>query len=332
MLSKVNLISPTIWIPISIKRPVIRLLSKDIPNSCSKKVNIIEVCLRDGIQNEKKVLSTLQKVDLIEHILYSGIKEIEYTSFVDPKKVPQFYDSVNLTKSLPNYSKATFSALVPNIKGYTLGVTDNKTFLNKNVNVNEIVLFVSCTETFNKKNINASISEAFERFKPIAEKASKDSKSIRGSISCCFGCPYEGDVKVEQVEEIIKRYKDLGVDRIDIADTIGCGTRNQIYNIINKAINYFDVSQLTGHYHDVSQNTVDDNVALQLVDESLKCGMRTFHSSIGGIGACPFSSKKVGNLDTIKLVKFLKKEGYQIDVNEEELNEISKKLKSYLIN
>lgn len=328
MLSKINSIPPTVWIPFSIKHPIFTTLTSY--NQDNKKVNIIEVCLRDGIQNEKKVLSTLQKLDLIEHLLYSGIKEIEYTSFVDPKRVPQFYDSVNLTKALPYYSKAKFSALVPNIKGYTSGITNNKTHLNKNVNVNEIVLFVSCTETFNQKNINATISDAFKRFKPIAEQATKDSKFIRGSISCCFGCPYEGNVNIEQVEEILKRYKDLGVDRIDIADTIGCGTRNQIYKILNKAVNYFDITQITGHYHDVSQNTIKDNVALDLVDESLKCGMRTFHSSVGGIGACPFSSKKVGNLDTIKLVKFLKKEGYQIDVNEEELDDISNKLKCIL--
>ena len=162
-------------------------------------------------------------------------------------------------------------------------------------NIKEIVLFVSTSDTFNKKNINASKEKAFERFNDIVKLCNIDNIKVRGSISCCFTCPYEGEISVDRVRDVIKRYIDIGVDRIDIADTIGTGTAT----VLRKIVEGLDTSIITGHYHDTNDN------ALKLVEASLDNGINTFHSSIKGLGGCPFSSKIVGNLSTEKLVEYL---------------------------
>ena len=261
-------------------------------------VNILDVTLRDGLQNEKRVYSLTEKVALLNKIKSFGIKDIEVTSFVDGKKVPQFSDNVELCKLLHD-DGVKYSALIPNKKGY-------KMMKESGSRITEGALFVSASDTFNKKNINTDIEGAFKRFLEIRKE--DDKIELRGSISCCFKCPYEGEVSVDRVVDVVKRYKDLNVSRIDIADTIGSGSVYQMRKILDEVLKEVDVSKVTGHFHDTNGG------ALDLVGECLKYGVTTFHSSMDGIGGCPFSNVRVGNLSTQKLVMYLKERGYESGV------------------
>jgi len=264
-----------------------------------KFINVIDVTLRDGIQSEKRILTTHEKFVILNGLIRAGVTKLEVTSFV--KNIPQFNDNKHFCRNLVNFKEVTYSALVPNIRGY-----DN--MINSGNNIQEIVLFVSATDTFNKKNINASTLQAFERFKDIATLAKKDNLKIRGSISCCFDCPYEGETTVESVIDVVKRYKDLGVDTIDIADTIGTGTIDKLRRILDDTLKVIPVEKVTGHFHDTNNN------ALSLIDKSLEYGISTFHSSLGGLGGCPYSSKIVGNLSTEKLIDYLHSRGYKTNI------------------
>jgi hydroxymethylglutaryl-CoA lyase len=277
---------------------------------------IIEVSPRDGLQNEKQVLPLDKKLCLIKRLEDCNIKNIEVASFVNPKLVPQMADSAKLVRHLHNKPFTVYSALVPNIKGYLDGINQKNTN-GENVPISEIVLFTAASETFNKKNTNATIQESFIRFDKIAEQAKKDGILIRGSISCCLGCPYEGKIHEDKVIDVIRRYLDLGVDSIDIADTIGAGGPKEIYKILRKSMKYTAPHILTGHFHDTS------DTALDLVDVCLDNGVNTFHSSVGGLGGCPFSPKRAGNLSTEKLVDHLHKQGIYTGVNVEKLKETS---------
>jgi hydroxymethylglutaryl-CoA lyase len=264
-----------------------------------KFINVIDVTLRDGIQTEKRILTTHQKFNILNGLIRAGVTKLEVTSFV--KNIPQFEDNKHFCRNLVNFREVTYSALVPNVRGYN-------DMINSGNNIQEIVLFVSATNKFNKKNINATTIEAFERFKDIVKLAKKDNLKIRGSISCCFDCPYEGETSVESVIDVIRRYKDLGVDVIDIADTIGSGTTDKLRRILDDALKIVDVERVTGHFHDTNNN------ALQLVEKSLEYGITTFHSSLGGLGGCPYSSKIVGNLSTEKLIDYLHSRGYKTNI------------------
>ena len=264
-----------------------------------KFINVIDVTLRDGIQSEKKVLSSHEKFVILNGLIRAGVTNLEVTSFV--KNIPQFNDNKHLCRNLVQFKEVTYSVLVPNIKGYN-------DMINCGGNIKEIVLFVSATDTFNKKNINATKDKAFERFKDIINVAKKDNLKIRGSISCCFDCPYEGETTVESVIDVIKRYKDFGVDTIDIADTIGTGTTDKLRRLLDETLKIVDVDKVTGHFHDTNNN------ALSLVEKSLEYGITTFHTSLGGLGGCPYSSKIVGNLSTEKLIDYLHSRGYKTNI------------------
>jgi len=261
-------------------------------------VNILDVTLRDGLQNEKRVYSLSEKRMLLDRLIKCGFKDIEVTSFVDGKKVPQFADNIEFCKLLQD-NGVKYSALIPNKKGYNMMKESGSI-------ITEGALFVSASDTFNKKNINTDLEGAFKRFLEIRKE--DDKIELRGSISCCFKCPYEGEVSVERVVDVVKRYKDLNVSRIDIADTIGSGTVYQMRKILDEVLKEVDISKVTGHFHDTNGG------ALDLVGECLKYGVTTFHSSMDGIGGCPFSSVRVGNLSTQKLVMYLKERGYESGV------------------
>lgn len=263
-----------------------------------KFINVLDVSLRDGIQTDKRLLSSHQKFVIINELIRAGVRQLEVTSFV--KNIPQFEDNKHISRNLVKFNEVLYSALVPNLRGYNDMLTCGD-------NIREIVLFVSTSDTFNNKNINTTREKAFKRFNEIT--SINKSLKVRGSISCCFNCPYEGDIPVEKVIDTVKRYLDLGVDRIDIADTIGTGTTDKLRRILDETLKIVPIDKVTGHFHDTSNN------ALQLVETSLEYGMTTFHSSLGGIGGCPYSSKIVGNLSTEKLIDYLHTRGYNTGIN-----------------
>ena len=289
-----------------------------------KNVKIIEVGPRDGLQNEKNILCLYKKLELINRLEKNGLKHIEVGSFVNPKLVPQMADSYQLV----SYLKAkpiTYSVLVPNLKGFEQGFFQNSLVTNDGtIPVNEIVLFTAASETFNKKNTNVSIEESFKRFELVSKEALKKKISIRGSISCCLGCPYEGSVKTDKIIEIIQRYADIGAQYIDIADTIGVGTPKQIHEILDKTTQHFSIDRLTGHFHDTS------DTALNLVDACLEHGMSIFHSSVAGLGGCPFSPKRAGNLATEKLIEHLHKRDIYTGIDLNTLKSTSEWIKEAL--
>jgi len=287
------------------------------PKIFPTKANILDVTPRDGLQNEKKILNVAQKIALINGLQDSGIKEIEIGSLVNKSKVPTMANSVELIDYLPPYNDMTYSVLVPNLRQYRL--------LKKDSNVKEIVLFVSASETFNQRNINASSKQAFEKFGEVVQEAKKDKLSIRGSVSCALGCPYEGEVKVEDVVDIVRRYLQLGVDRIDLADTIGVGDEAKFSSILKELNKIMDMSKITGHFHE------NNGKAIDLVYAGLLNGVTTFHSSLGGIGGCPFSKKISANLETEKLVYYLHSLGISTDVDEVKIKKLNTWLKDIII-
>jgi len=280
--------------------------------SFPKDINIIEVGPRDGLQNEKKILPLNIRKEFIERLSNTGIKHIEIGSFVNDKIIPSMKDSIQLSKSLTKPKDITYSVLVPNEKKYFEGVIGNK-------NIDEVVLFVSASDTFNKLNIHTTLDEAFKRFEDVALHSKLDGLSLRGSISCALGCPYEGDIKTSKIIDIIERYLSLGVNTIDIADTIGTGTRQKIINILEEClINKIPNERLNGHFHDTKDN------ALTLVEECMKRGINTFHTSIGGLGGCPYSIGKAGNLSTEKLLYYCLNREIETNIDICEVNKISR--------
>jgi hydroxymethylglutaryl-CoA lyase len=261
-------------------------MSSILPKLTTKNVvKIIEVGPRDGLQNEKKVLSIDTRKELIVKCVDAGLKHIEIGSYINNKLLPQVSNTDKLLELLPSTvdNDILYSVLVPH-KKYWIYSKELK----------EIVLFVAASETFNKKNINCSVDEAFVRFKEIAKIAKDNNIKLRGSISTCFGCPYEGKVEISSVIKVVKKYDELGCDFIDIADTIGIGKPEEVYKLLTEVSKVVPIEKLTGHYHD------NNDTAIMNVEASLQTGMRIFHSSIGGLGGCPFSSKRVGNLSTEK--------------------------------
>ena len=304
-----------------------RILSKYYTNVVGKTptfAKIIEVGPRDGLQNEKTIVSLPNKLRLIDQLEKANIKHIEVGSFVNPKLVPQMADSIELVRHLKAKS-ITYSALVPNMKGFEEGIYQESHYTpDKSVPINEIVLFTAASETFNKKNTNATIAQSFERFKYVVKEAEKNNIQVRGSISCCLGCPYEGHISPDSVLNVVRKYSELGVKYIDIADTIGVGTPEKMRNILEKVVPYFPIERLTGHFHDTS------DTALDLVDVCLENGMNVFHSSLGGLGGCPFSPKRAGNLATEKLVKHLHSRGVDTGIDLNELSKTSEWIKTLL--
>ena len=265
-----------------------------------KLIKVVEVAPRDGLQNEKALLPTSIKVQLIDRLTAAGTRHIEATSFVSPKWVPQLADAAEVMQRIKRQPETVYAALVPNTKGFAGALA---------AKVDEVVIFTAASETFSQKNINCSIEESFHRFAPVAFGAKEHHLRLRGSISCALGCPYEGQVPVTAVANVIRRLRDLGCDEIDIADTIGVGTPNRVKEVIRAAAQEFSTDRLAGHYHDTYGQALANILA------SLELGLSIFHSSVAGLGGCPFAQGATGNLATEDLLYLLQGLGLQTGIN-----------------
>lgn len=264
----------------------IRAAQRIIPH-----INLVEVGPRDGLQNETKILSVQQRINLIHNLQSSGFKNIELGSFVNPKLVPQMANTDLVLKGLTKNDSTEYSALVPNLKGY-----EN---IPKNSGLDEVVFFIGASETFNKKNIGCSIDESLRKYEDLAHKASLDGYKIRVSISCCWGCPFEGSVPTSQIQKIIEHLDSCGVHTIDLADTIGVATPESTERLINWAKKIIPLSRVACHFHD------SKGLAIPNIEAAIYSGCKIFHSSINGIGGCPFSPNRVGNVSTEKVLDLL---------------------------
>jgi hydroxymethylglutaryl-CoA lyase len=249
-------------------------------------IKIVEVGPRDGLQNEKTVLGTDEKFEFIRLLSLSGLRAIEVTSFVKSSAIPQMSDAVELftrvQRELGNLG-VSFPCLVPNLKGYETA---------RSLGVKEIALFSATSSSFTKKNVNATVEETFERMKEVAEEAIKDGVRIRGYVSTAFGCPYEGQMSVEKLVEVTKKFFDLGVYEVSVGDTIGVAVPNQVRDYIRVLKQEFPIGKLAMHFHDTR------GMALTNIHVSIEEGISTFDSSAAGLGGCPYAKGATGNVAT----------------------------------
>jgi hydroxymethylglutaryl-CoA lyase len=246
-------------------------------------VKIVEVGPRDGLQNEKAMVPADVKVTLINQLTDAGFVNIEAASFVSPKWVPQMADGAEVMARIQRRPGTLYSALTPNLRGFEGAVA---------AGADEVVIFGAASEAFSQKNINCSIAESIARFEPVAAAAKEAGVRLRGSISCTLGCPYQGEVSVHDVVDVVRRMRDLGCDEIDIADTIGVGTPARVQEVMRAASMEFAIDRLSGHFHDTYGQ------ALANIYASMEVGVAIFHSSVSGLGGCPYAKGATGNVAT----------------------------------
>ncbi|WP_342051870.1 MULTISPECIES: hydroxymethylglutaryl-CoA lyase [unclassified Cupriavidus] len=246
-------------------------------------VKIVEVGPRDGLQNEKAMVPTDVKVALINQLSDAGFVNIEAASFVSPKWVPQMADGADVMARIQRRPGTLYSVLTPNMKGFEGAVA---------ASADEVVIFGAASEAFSQKNINCSIAESIARFEPVAAAAKEAGVRLRGSISCALGCPYQGEVSVSAVVDVVRRMRELGCDEIDIADTIGVGTPGKVQDVMRAAAAEFPIDRLSGHFHDTYGQALSNILA------SLEVGIAIFHASVAGLGGCPYAKGATGNVAT----------------------------------
>jgi hydroxymethylglutaryl-CoA lyase len=271
------------------------------------KVKIVEVGPRDGLQNEKEFVATEIKIELVNRLASAGLQNVESASFVSPKWVPQMADGAAVMAGIERRPGTIYSALTPNLRGFEAALE---------AKVDEIVIFGAASEAFSQKNINCSIAESIARFEPVAKAAKEAGLRLRGSISCALGCPYQGDVPIEAVVDVVQRMKALGCDEIDIADTIGVGTAGRTRDVMAAVSKVFPRERLSGHFHDTYGQAVANIYA------SLQEGIEIFHASVAGLGGCPYAKGATGNVATEDVIFLLNGLGIKTGVDLDQLVEI----------
>ena len=251
--------------------------------SLPQRVKIVEVGPRDGLQNEKQSVPADVKIALVDRLSRAGFANIEAASFVSPKWVPQMATSADVMAGITRRPGALYSALTPNMQGFDAAVA---------ARADEVVIFGSASEAFSRKNINCSIAESIARFESVAKAAKERALRLRGSISCAFGCPYQGEVSLDAVADVVGRMRELGCDEIDIADTIGVATPRKTQAVMLRAAGEFHLDRISGHFHDTYGQ------ALANIYASLEVGVSIFHSSVSGLGGCPYAKGATGNVAT----------------------------------
>jgi hydroxymethylglutaryl-CoA lyase len=265
-----------------------------------KHVKIVEVGPRDGLQNEKENVSAAVKIELVDRLSRAGFANIEAASFVSPKWVPQMATSLDVMAGITRRPGAIYSALTPNMQGFEAALA---------AKADEVVIFGSASEAFSQKNINCSIAESIARFESVAKAAKEHGLRLRGSISCSFGCPYQGEVPLEAVADVVARMRDLGCDEIDIADTIGVSTPHKTQAVMETAARAFALERISGHFHDTYGQ------ALANIYASLEVGVAIFHSSVSGLGGCPYAKGATGNVATEDVLYMLNGLGIETGVD-----------------
>ena len=253
-------------------------------------VQVVEVGPRDGLQNESRPVATGHKVELVHRLQAAGLKEIEVTSFVSPKWVPQMADNAAVMAAIERRPGVRYSVLVPNLKGLEAALPTRP---------DEVVVFGAASEAFSQRNINCGIAESIERFRPVAAAARAAGLKVRGAISCALGCPYQGEVALDEVERVVRLMKDIGVQHVGIADTIGVGTPRRAQAALERALKHYPLDQVSGHFHDTYGQ------ALANIYASLELGVHTFDASVAGLGGCPYAKGATGNVATEDVVFML---------------------------
>ncbi|MBX3605542.1 MAG: hydroxymethylglutaryl-CoA lyase [Piscinibacter sp.] len=263
-------------------------------------VTLVDVGPRDGLQNEKQPVGTAHKIELVHRLQAAGLREIEVTSFVSPKWVPQMADNAEVMAGLQRRAGVRYSVLTPNLKGLEAALPTRP---------DEIVVFGAASEAFSQRNINCSIAESVERFAPVVREAHAQGLKVRAAISCALGCPYQGEVSADEVEKIVVLMKGIGVDHCGIADTIGVGTPRRVQAAMERALKHFPLDEVSGHFHDTYGQ------ALANIYACLEMGLHVFDASVAGLGGCPYAKGATGNVATEDVVFMLDGLGIETGVD-----------------
>jgi hydroxymethylglutaryl-CoA lyase len=267
-------------------------------------VTLVEVGPRDGLQNEPAPVATAHKSELVARLQAAGLREIEVTSYVSPKWVPQMADNAQVMAAITRQPGVRFSVLVPNMLGLQAALAAAQATPCA-VRPDEVVVFGAASQAFSQRNINCSIEESIARFAPVVAAAHEAGLKVRSAISCALGCPYQGEVTPEEVEHLVRLFKAIGVDHCGVADTIGVGTPRRVQAVMERALKHYPVDQVSGHFHDTYGQ------ALANIYACLEIGIHTFDTSVAGLGGCPYAVGATGNVATEDVVFML--QGMGID-------------------
>ena len=273
-----------------------------------QRVRIVEVGPRDGLQNEKQIVSTDTKVELIARLGAAGLPAIEATSFVSPKWVPQMGDNAEVMARIARLPGVNYPVLTPNLKGFEAALA---------AGAKEVAVFGAASESFSQKNINCSIAESLDRFVPVVEAAKAAGVRVRGYVSCVLGCPYEGEVAPEAVASVAATLFDMGCYEVSLGDTIGTGTPGKTRRMLDAVARRVPIDKLAGHYHDTYGQ------ALVNIYASLQAGVATFDASVAGLGGCPYAAGASGNVATEDVVYMLDGLGVETGIRLDALVETS---------
>lgn len=280
-----------------------------------KSVVIVEMGLRDGLQNEKTVLDANTRIEFARRLAEAGVKRVEIGAFVSPQWVPQMAGTkeivakiFDLVKSKQISKKVEFSVLVPNERGMQDAIESG---------IKEVAIFAACTESFSFKNINCSIEESFKRFEPVMALAKKHKIKVRGYLSTCFGCPFEGKVPEAKVLKLAKRMHQLGVFEISIGDTIGVAHAGQVESLFKKLKKVVPVKKIAGHFHDTRGQALANILA------AYNQGITIFDTSLGGLGGCPYAPGATGNVATEDVAYMFQGMGIKTGLNLDKLIDLN---------
>ena len=283
------------------------------------RVKLVDVGPRDGLQNEKQAVPAAIKVELVHRLQAAGLTEIEVTSFVSPKWVPQMADNAEVMAGIRRKPGVRYSVLTPNMQGLQAAMAPAPELW-----PDEIVVFGAASEAFSQRNINCSIAESIERFRPVVVAARANNIYVRGAISCSVGCPYEGEIAPERVELVARLMKDIGVQHIGVADTIGVGTPLKVQRAMEAALKHYDLDGVSGHFHDTYGQALANTLA------SLQMGVWQFDTSVAGLGGCPYAKGATGNVATEDVVYLLHGMGIATGIDLDKLIDAGKFISDFL--
>ena len=279
------------------------------------RVKLIDVGPRDGLQNEKTPVPADVKISLVQRLQDAGLQEIEVTSYVSPKWVPQMADNHAVMQGIARRSGVRYSVLTPNLQGYEASVQDRP---------DEIVVFGAASEAFSQKNINCSIAESIERFAPVVDAARAAGIAVRAAMSCTVGCPYEGDIAPARVAYLAGLLKGIGVQRVDVADTIGVGTPLKVQRAVEATLKHYGIDAISGHFHDTYGQALSNTLAV------LQMGVWNFQTSVAGLGGCPYAKGATGNVATEDVVFLLHGMGIETGIDLDKLIDAGAYISSFL--
>ena len=272
-------------------------------------VTLVEVGPRDGLQNEAQPVASAIKIDLVHRLQAAGLREVEVTSFVSPKWVPQMADNAEVMAGIARRGGVRYSVLTPNLKGLEAALPCKP---------DEIVVFGAASEAFSQRNINCGIEESIERFRPVVALAHEHGIKVRGAVSCALGCPYQGEVSADEVERVVRLMKGIGVDHCGIADTIGVGTPRRAQAALERALKHYPLAEVSGHFHDTYGQ------ALANIYACLELGVATFDASVAGLGGCPYAKGATGNVATEDVLFMLRGLGIETGIDLDALVDAAK--------